>query len=300
MELVIDAHGAELPATLTLPDGPARGGLIPLHGSHCGNRDFVLYEHLAEVLPAHGIAVLRYDRRPSPLGVDVPFVDQAADARAAISVLRRHIGDAAIGLWGFSQGGWVAPLAAATWPDEVAFLTLVSPSGVSPGAQMRYGLAQQLRINGFADCLDELSRFQDAMAAYLRGQSDAETMREEFAKAASQPWWPLLGYDFSDDVFNAPPGELWVDMDADLTSSYEAVRCPVLTFHGETDQWLSIDESIGIWREASAKSGRLAPEVIRLPGCDHVPTIRTGDTTGISPNYEKALLDWLNRPELLG
>jgi pimeloyl-ACP methyl ester carboxylesterase len=62
----------------------------------------------------------------------VSFADQAAGAPVPISVLRRHIGDGAIEPWGFSQGGWVAPLAAATWPDEVAFLTLVSPSGSAP------------------------------------------------------------------------------------------------------------------------------------------------------------------------
>ncbi len=299
MELTITSQGVGLPATLTLPKGPVRGGVVPLHGSHAGSRDFLLYEHLAQVLPPRGIAVLRYDRRPSRSGRSVPFAEQAADARAAMAVLRRHIPEMPVGLWGYSQGGWVAPLAAANQPEEVAFLTLVSPVGVTPGAQMRYGLAQQLRENGFADRLGELSRFQDALEAYVRGTSDAETLREEFAAAGRQPWWPLLGYDAgAADLFSVPPRELWVDMDADLSDAYEAVRCPVLTLYGETDQWLSIEDSTRLWREAAGRAGRPAPDVVRLAGCDHSPTLAAegaeGGTVRISPGYEQALLEWLD------
>ncbi|MFD7510142.1 alpha/beta hydrolase family protein [Streptomyces sp. NPDC059853] len=299
MELTISAQEAELPATLTLPDGPLRGGIVPLHGSHAGTRDFLLYRHLAQVLPPRGIAVLRYDRRPSPSGRSIPFSEQAVDARAAMSVLRQYVGDVPIGLWAYSQGGWVAPLAAANWPAEVAFLTLVSPAGVSPGAQMRYGLARQLCDNGFAGRLDDLRRFQDGLEAYVRGNSNADILREVFAEAMRQPWWPLLGYPADNtDLFSVPPGELWVDMDADLTAAYEAVCCPVLTFHGETDQWLSIEDSIHVWREAAANAGKPAPEVVRLAGCDHSPTVATEESAHsarVSPGYERTLLEWLER-----
>jgi predicted peptidase len=36
-----------------------------------------------------------------------------------------------IGLWGLSEGGWTAPLAASMVPDEVAFLLIVSGGGAS-------------------------------------------------------------------------------------------------------------------------------------------------------------------------
>jgi pimeloyl-ACP methyl ester carboxylesterase len=89
----------------------------------------------------HGVAVLRYDRRADAEGHDIPLRTQVRDAHTAMEVLRQHVGQSPIGLWGFSQGGWVAPLAAATHPAEVAFLITVSASGVSPAAQMRYGTA---------------------------------------------------------------------------------------------------------------------------------------------------------------
>nr|WP_258545569.1 lysophospholipase [Micromonospora provocatoris] len=76
---------ARLPAVLDLPAGPVRGGLVVLHGSHAEQRSYFLYAHLARLLPAAGIAVLRYDRRPRPDGHDVPLADQAEDASAALA-----------------------------------------------------------------------------------------------------------------------------------------------------------------------------------------------------------------------
>jgi alpha-beta hydrolase superfamily lysophospholipase len=50
--------------TLTASYSPAGGtALLALHGAACGTRDYFLYEHLHEVLPAAGIGVVIFDRR---------------------------------------------------------------------------------------------------------------------------------------------------------------------------------------------------------------------------------------------
>ena len=149
MELVIRVEGAELPASLTLPSGHVRAGVVVLHGAEAGERSYFLYEHLADVLEPERIAVLRYDRRPSSDGHDVPLRTQAADALAALRQLRELVNQAPVGLWGFSQGAWAAPLAAVTDPDSVAFLICVSCCGVSPAEQMRVGCSKQLRKHGY-------------------------------------------------------------------------------------------------------------------------------------------------------
>jgi pimeloyl-ACP methyl ester carboxylesterase len=56
---------------------------------------------------------------------------QAEDALAVIDA----IGARQVGLWGYSQGGWIGPLAA-TASDEVAFLVLIASTGVTPSEQM--------------------------------------------------------------------------------------------------------------------------------------------------------------------
>ncbi|WP_231921375.1 alpha/beta hydrolase family protein [Micromonospora auratinigra] len=263
-----------------------RGGLAVLHGSHAEQRSWFLYAHLARLLPPAGIAVLRYDRRPRVDGHDVPLTAQADDAAAALDLLRGYVGDAPVGLWGFSQGSWAAAVTAARHP--VDFLLLVGSSGVSPAVQMRYGTAEQLRRHGYGDAdLAELDRLRRLAEAYLRGQLPRAVAQAELDVAVTRPWFPL--------VYLPPelpePGS-WADLDFDPEPVFARSRCPVLLCYGETDAWTPIDASVAAWRRARG-DGDLT--VARLAGCDHAPTLGEGDTAAsISGQYERVLLEWLD------
>src|SRR3546814_8946813 len=57
---------ATLSGTLYLPDGgQALGAVVVTHSASKPLRDALLYQHLTEMLPPLGIAVLTYDRRGS-------------------------------------------------------------------------------------------------------------------------------------------------------------------------------------------------------------------------------------------
>jgi len=81
---------AGLAATLTLPDGPVRGGVVPLHPASDGSRRQFLFEHLLDTLVPRGVAVVRFDRRPSSAG-DVPL---EAQADPALQALRERLAEA--------------------------------------------------------------------------------------------------------------------------------------------------------------------------------------------------------------
>ncbi len=288
---VRDVQVAGLGGTVDLPAGPVRGGIVALHAAGAGHLSYFCYEHLARLLPGAGIAVLRFDRRPRVDGRDVPLADQAADAVAAIEVLRGQAGDVPIGLWGLSQGAWAAPLAAALHPDLVAFLVLVSSSGVSPAAQMRYGTAEQLRRHGYGDAdLAELGRLRATVEAYQRGDLDRATAQAAVDRSAARPWFPLayLLRELPDR-----PGT-WRDMDFDPVPVFARVTCPTLLFYGTTDAWVPIDASVAAWRRATAGAAT-PPTVHRLDGCDHYPTLGGGeDLDSISPQYAATMLRWLD------
>jgi pimeloyl-ACP methyl ester carboxylesterase len=283
----LEVGGQRLPALLDLPAGPARGALAVLHGSHADTRSYFLYEHLARLLPPAGIAVLRYDRRPRVDGRDVPLAAQADDAAAALDVLRRQAGDIPVGLWGFSQGAWAAALTAIR--HRVDFLVLVGCSGVSPARQMRYGTAEQLRRHGYGDAdVAELDRLRGVAEAYLRGGLSREVAQAELDAAVERPWFPLAFL-----PREVPEPGTWTDMDFDPEPVFAALTCPVLLCYGETDAWTPIEESLAVWRRA-ARAAELT--VARLAGCDHTPTLNEAqDLDGVSPQYEQALLSWLNR-----
>jgi alpha/beta superfamily hydrolase len=112
VDVTVEGGGVALPATLTAPVGRVRGGVVVLHGASNGERSYLLYEHVAQLLAPQGIAVIRYDRRSAVAGADVPLIEQAQDALAAAETLRHRAGEVPVALWGYSQGAWAADLAA--------------------------------------------------------------------------------------------------------------------------------------------------------------------------------------------
>ena len=263
------------------------GGLVPLHPAGDPSSDQLLFRHLAEALPACGVAVLRYDRRPAAAGQDVPLEAQVEDALAAMAELRRRTGEPRlpVGFWGFSQGAWAAMLAAAA---GAAFLISVSGSGVSPAEQMRYGTREQLVRAGYgARELAQLAELRRAYEDYLRGNRSREEVEDLIRGAADSPWFELAWV-----PRELPEPDAWPDMDFDPAEALGLVACPMLAFFGEDDEWVPVEPSIERWRAAAARAG--APlAVVRLPGTSHQPTL--GEPGPVSPVYEEALTGWVAR-----
>ena len=273
-------------AELAVPAGRCRGAVVLLHPAENPSRSQFLFEHLARVLPTLGVAVLRYDRRDAAGNGDIPYLQQVDDLSNGLRVLQDTVGDVPIGLWGFSQGAWVALLAAAANP-ALAFLILVGCSAVSPARQMRFGTAEQLRRAGYrAEQMIELHRLRSAWEEYQRGhlsRAEAQAVVDEFA---GRPWFHLS---WVPAVLPAKPS--WVDVDFDPVDAISQVRCPVLAFYGE-DEWVPVEESIGIWRNSFPRPDQLA--IRQIPGTEHHPTLRNGRTiASISPEYTATLTEWV-------
>src|SRR5437868_4927420 len=128
----------QLAGTLISPNTRGRHpAIILVHGSGAEDREYML--PFARFLIRRGVAVLGYDKR----GVGgstgdwhaAPFEDLAGDVVAAFDYLktRPDIDRTRIGLLGWSQAGWVMPLAAVRAP-QLAFLISVSGAGI-PAAE---------------------------------------------------------------------------------------------------------------------------------------------------------------------
>ena len=143
-EVSFSNDGLALAGLLFLPDGDGpHPAAIFIHGSGTSSRDNPWYLTFLQHLQDNGIAVLLPDQRGSEASEgdwrDTSFEVLATDTIAAYDFVvgLPAIDQQRVGLIGFSQGGWIAPVAASDLPD-LAFLVSVAGAGVTTEEQLRF------------------------------------------------------------------------------------------------------------------------------------------------------------------
>ncbi|NBE99237.1 alpha/beta hydrolase [Nonomuraea sp. KC401] len=126
-----------------------RAGVVLVHGAGDGTpREKLLAEAVA--FARQGLSVLIYDKRSEGYSLfDRSYAQLAEDALGAVGALRSRPGvdPGKVGALGFSEGGWVVPMAAARSTD-IAFVILVGANGLSPLRQQTWAVAAGLRKAG--------------------------------------------------------------------------------------------------------------------------------------------------------
>jgi len=147
-DVTFTSAGITLAGTMLIPRHPV-AAVVLVHGSGQEKRMLGMAARLA----GRGLAVLTYDKRGvgesggvyagpevGTNNVDAANLDLlAADASAATNALAAHLParQGPIGLLGFSQAGWVIPLAAIKNPT-VGFMVLFSGPVVTAREQLRF------------------------------------------------------------------------------------------------------------------------------------------------------------------
>lgn len=154
----IDSNGDRLYGRLHLPDGtPPYAAVVLVQGS--GDDPGTEWLYNGDFFVANGFAVLAYDKRGSGQSEgDFTFnFEQLADDAGVVA---RHLADHVevdpdrVGLVGYSQGAWVAPLAASRH-DTVSFVIVNYGMIESPAEEARLEMRQLLVDAGVAG--DELA-----------------------------------------------------------------------------------------------------------------------------------------------
>jgi len=283
-ELRIERDGFSLAASYS-PAGPT--ALIALQGAGEGTRDSRSLRHLHELLPPAGIGVVTFDRRGEGESTGDAtrgrFELQVEDALAILDALdAEHVG-----LWGYSQGGWIGPLAAVA-SDAVAFLVLLASPGVTPSEQMMYAVERQLRLAGYGDevverALDLRRRFE----AWVHRPEPDEELAAALWAGVDEPWWGQAW--LPPTLFDEESRRLWIEeMDFDPRPVFAQVRVPTLLFYGAEDSWTPVEPSVGSWRAARGDE----VEIVVVPGAEHDLRLPDGS---FAPEYERTLVDWLGR-----
>lgn len=286
----------KLAGTLTLPRaaGPF-AAVILITGSGPQNRDeelfgFKPFRILADHLTRNGIAVLRCDDRgvggSTGKVAESTTEDFAGDALAGVAFLttQKEIDPRRIGLCGHSEGGVVAPIAAARSQD-VAFIVLLSGTGV-PGEQVlvtqgeAIGLAagipleriranQELQRHIFAAVRS--GKGWDELRAEMRGLARAQidALPEPQKKAIADVDAYLNGV-VEGELKGAQTPWFKYFLDFDPAPTLEKVKCPVLMLFGELDLQVPPAVNRAPMEAALRKGGNPDVAVEVLPHANHL------------------------------
>lgn len=266
--------GVELAGTVYTPrsDG-AHPAIVMVHGSGPETRSE--YAFFAQMFARHDFVGLAYDKRGSGRSTgklyESDYRDYALDALAAVRYLKQSedVIPGCIGLMGFSEGEWVASLAASQSSD-IAFLVIVAPSGVSPAEQVNQEIALRLRDHGYPEeTLTHALALNDRVFGYQRtGQAD-EALQRDLLEAQREPWF-RDAHDIPGELYPAEEYKWWRSvMDFDPTPIWTQVKVPVLLLKGGRDPNSDAAVAKKEIESALAKGGNHATQFIVFPKGDH-------------------------------
>lgn len=298
-----------LAGTLVIPDGPRHNPAVVLfHGSGPQQRDLFTARWFAK----HGVAALAYDKRGVGESTGnfrtVPFMELCGDGLAAIEYLksRRDIDTKHIGVWGLSQGGWLGPLAASSSSD-VAFVIAVSGPAVSPGEQMIFYYANELRARGLPESdVQEASLMRRNIWNYLATGNDYENAKSELNRARTKRWYNEVKN--QDDRLFEPlpsPAEInrpdyrytrWFkkEINYNPVPALEALHVPALFLFGDEDRLVNVGETVAVLRRVLKESGYRDFTIDVFHHVGHDMHVTAGEKAGIvDPEYLDAMQTWL-------
>jgi pimeloyl-ACP methyl ester carboxylesterase len=268
--------GNTLSGTLTLPATPGpHPAVVFINGSGAADRTgYGLAPPLWRHFAGRSFASLSWDR--PGVGESTgdfeaqTFPDRAAEAIAAVSFLRSRpdIRADAVGLWGFSQGGIVAPLAASDCAD-VAFLIEVSGCQTVAWQQDPYRVEAEVRADGFPEAdVAEAAAFARRRMDLIRGAGTFEELDEAQQKVRDRPWFE---YVHLCDRKRFQSGRITVEFDPG--PSWEKVRCPVLAIFGEKDTSCPVEQSVAVVRRGLERAGNADVTLRVFPNAAHGLTV---------------------------
>ncbi len=245
-EVALTSQGTPLAASLLLPRaaGHRAPGVVMIVGSGSYSYrsswrpgEFPLWKAISEAFLAKGYAILLLEKkgvnRSGGHWDEQTFHDRADDALAGVRYLkaRPEVDPERVGVCGHSQGGWIAQLAAAEHPAEIAFVASLAGPNVSVKRQVLDDQEGEWRCAGLGE--ERVS----SKSRWLSRKLDAYSAVSRVVRVGALS--RILDYDPENENVAA------------------RIRCPVLAIYGEYDRLVPPEENIPLL-ERGLNAGRNA------------------------------------------
>jgi uncharacterized protein len=284
--------------------GRKHPALILVHASGAEDREYLL--PFARFLIRRGFAILGFDKR----GVggstgdwkQASFDDLAGDVVAAFEYLktRADIDRSHIGLLGWSQAGWVMPLAAVRAKD-IAFLISISGAGVSAAETTIDQLRRELTAQGMppprVDDIVGLTRLQYEYARTGRGWDEYAAARARIASRMGAPPDTIPGT--PDHPYFGLIRRLYL---YDPAPTLRQLQTPTLALFGELDNNILPEKNKAAWEAALRAGGHRDYALTIVAKANHAMLdAKAGNNAempslnGFVPTYSTIVIDWLRK-----
>ena len=268
--ILVDGPVGKLGVSILAPEGDGPfPAVVFLHGSGPQPRDASRF--LALALARHGVAAAIFDKR----GVGesegelagATFQDLAADGIAVARALLARPEISAVGFFGHSQGGWIGPMAAATWEDAAFVISSAGPA-VPPSREGEWTSVRALRKAGAGEPAVTAARRVIRLWHDGLRSGDWSAFDDAFARAKKEPWFAEAGLEWMAERPDPGFARLYrAFMDYDPLPALRRLEAPMLAILSPDDESIDAVETEGILRKLAASGRDIA---IRLyPGYDH-------------------------------
>jgi uncharacterized protein len=254
-------------------DGP-RSTVILVHGNDPETRQ------MGFIIPffvCNGINVISYDQRGVGESAGNWFLNgpsQRADDVAAIYDAMRsdpHVDSHRIGIWGFSNGGWTAPLVALHRPT--AFMILKSAPTESLAENIDYEVAQEMRRHHVEAASPQAIALWHAFEQALNGTVPWSQTKRMYDADAKQAWFryslmPDLGISIPPPSSTIAGLRRFVSFDPTHTL-LGVSSTPTLALYGALDRNVDAADSATHLREYLTRAGNLDVTIKTYPNAGH-------------------------------
>ena len=299
------SDSVELGGTVYLPEAPPHTlpGVVILQGSSANLRD--AYHFYADHFARTGFAVLVFDKRGhGESGGDygaATYEDLARDAAAAVARLRAHprVASGRVGLWGLSQGAFLAPMVAQR-VDSLAFVVAISPPGMVVGLTSAYQDSVRLVATGFGTAdANAAATLDRRLLDWLGSGHDRARLAAELERVADTPWRRASALPRYLPSGARLESWYWRGRTLDPLPSWRALELPALVVFGAADELLPAPSSAANIERALGQGGNVDHTVKTFPGANHVlrtlPLVAGGawDWPRAAPGYLELVTEWM-------
>ena len=272
---VLDRSPGRLGASLWhAPGAERRPTIVLIHGADNETRAMGF---LIPYFVSLRLNVITYDQRGTGESTgDWRYTgpDSKADDVAAILHKigpNRAVDTHRIGVWGFSNGGWTAPIVATRFP--LAFMILKSAPAESIVENVLYEIGHALREhNRFTpEQTAHALAFERAMLLALQTKSNWNAAGEALKAANKQPWFPYMR--IPPGMTTPPPPPMLDALQAaliyDPRATLQRVRTPTLAMFGALDKNVDSADSAARFRKEFNRAGLKDLTIVTFPGAGH-------------------------------